>query len=199
MDPHRRLEDVPYEGVTVELLARIREGDDGAWEELYRRYHDDLLFAVRAHLGPALRSHLESEDVLQSVAIQALRVLPRFEPRGKGSLRHYLHCMIVNKIRDRAAYYGAAKRAGDQRLETGDVADLSEGQPTYRDGERFERLERALRLLPPDQERVVILRRVDGLSSKEAAELLGKSEVAVRKLYSRAIARLGSLMGEEKR
>ena len=197
-DPARdELEDVPYEGVTVDLLARIRAGDDAAWEALYRRYHDDLLFAVRAHLGPGMRSKLESEDVLQSVAIQALKALPSFEPRGPGSLRHYLHKMIVNKIRDRADYHAAAKRGGGVRLATSELQRLPDGaEPTYHDGARFEQLERALRLLPPEMERVIVLRKVDGLTSKETAEALGKSDAAVRKLYSRAIARLGALMKE---
>jgi len=190
------LEDVPYEGVTVELLARIREGDDSAWEALYSRYHDDLLFAVRAHLGPAMRAKLESEDVLQSVAIQALRTLPSFEPRGPGSLRHYLHKMIVNKIRDRADYHTAAKRGGAVRLATTELQRLPDGAPEYEDGTRFDQLEHAMRLLPPDMERVLVLRKVDGLTSKEAAEVLGKSDEAVRKLYSRAVARLGALMKE---
>ena len=191
------LEDVPYEGVTVDLLARIREGDDAAWEALYRRYHDDLLFAVRAHLGPAMRAKLESEDVLQSVAIQALKALPSFEPRGPGSLRHYLHRMIVNKIRDRADFHAAAKRGGGVRLATTELQRVPDAAPDYQDGDRFVKLERALRLLPPEMERVLVLRKVDGLSSKEAADVLGKSDAAVRKLYSRAVARLGALMKEE--
>jgi DNA-directed RNA polymerase specialized sigma24 family protein len=90
----------------------VREGDSGAFGEIYRRYHDELLFAVRAHLGPKLRTALESEDILQSVVIDAFRALPRFEPRGPGSLKHYLHAMIVNKIRSRAEYHGAARRSG---------------------------------------------------------------------------------------
>lgn len=193
-------EDAAYEGITVELLARIRAGEEEAWEALYRRYHDDLLFAVRAHLGPGLRGNLESEDVLQSVAIQALKALPDFEPRGPGSLRHYLHKMIVNKIRDRADYHAAAKRGGGVRLASTDLHRLpdreaTDREPTYQD-ERFVELERAMRLLPPEMERVLVLRRVDGLSSKEAAEVLGKSDAAVRKLYSRAVARLGTLMKE---
>jgi len=184
------------EAGTVELLGRIRSGDEAGWHELYRRYHDELLFAVRAHLGRGLRSALESEDVLQSVALEALRAVPNFEHRGPGSLRHYLHKMIVNKIRDRADYFGAQKRAGTVPLTPQQEAGLTHAasEPQYFDGDRFERLERALRALPDDMQRIVVLRRVDGLSSKEAADALGKSDVAARKLYSRAIARLTELL-----
>ncbi len=70
--------------------------------------------------------------------------------------------------------------------------------PSYHNADRFVELERAMRLLPPEMEQVLVLRKVDGLSSKETAEVLGKSDSAVRKLYSRSVARLGSLMRESK-
>lgn len=197
-DEHAFPEGPVSDGATLALLARIKDGDAAAFEELYGRYHDELLFAVRAHLGRRLRAALESEDVLQSVAIDAFQALPRFEPRADGSLKHYLHKMIVNKIRARAGYFNAAKRAGTQPLSETQAGALPgrEGGPEYRSGERFVRLERALELLPDETREVVVLRKVDGLPSREVAELLGKSDVAVRKLYSRGIARLTLLMRE---
>ncbi len=184
--------DTVSESATLELLARFRDGDSAAFGELYRRYHDELLFAVRAHLGSRLRSVLESEDVLQSVVVDAFKALPRFEPRGPGSLRHYLHQMIVNKIRARADYFNAAKRAGTEPLSESRAADLAGvgGELGYRDGDRFVKLEGALRKLPEEMRRVIVLRKVDGLPSREVATMLGKGDAAVRKLYSRALARL---------
>jgi RNA polymerase sigma-70 factor (ECF subfamily) len=175
----------------------VREGDSGAFGEIYRRYHDELLFAVRAHLGPKLRTALESEDILQSVVIDAFRALPRFEPRGPGSLKHYLHAMIVNKIRSRAEYHGAARRSGTVPLtpEAEPMIPEPSSAPEYSAGERFLDLERALRALPAEMERVLILRKVDGLPSKEVAQVLGKSDASVRQIYSRALARLALSMG----
>lgn len=182
------------ESATLELVTRIREGDSHAFGDLYRRYHDELLFAVRAHLGSKLRSSLESEDVLQSVVVDAFKALPAFQPKGPGSLRHYLHAMIVNKIRARAKYFQADKRAGTQPLLEADALELAHGEPAYEDSERYDRLERALQLLPEDMRQVVILRKIDGLPSKEAAQAMGTSDSAARKLYSRAMARLTTLM-----
>ncbi len=194
--PDKAFPEVPGEAATLELLGRIRDGQQDAWEDLYRRYHDDLLFAVRAHLGRRLRSALESEDVLQSVVIDAFKALPHFEQRHPGGLRAYLHKMVVNKIRDRADHFGAQKRAGTVPL-TDSLAEhaAAPGEPTYLAGERFERLERCLGALPDDMARVLILRKVDGLSSRETAQTLGKSDDATRKLYSRALARLTMVMG----
>jgi RNA polymerase sigma-70 factor (ECF subfamily) len=158
-----------------------------------------MLFAVRCRLGAGLRNHLESEDVLQSAMFDVLRDLPRFEDRGEGSLRHFLNVLIANKIRDRVDTYGAAKRKGTVALSDSVAEALPESRGTlrYHDSERFDRLERAMAALPGDMREVVLLRTVDGLSSKDAAALLKKSDAAVRKLYSRAMARLTRLMLEE--
>jgi len=182
------------------LLERVRSGDASAIGELYELYHDELLFAVRAHLGPFLRSKLESEDILQSVAVEAFRALPAVRADDHSSLKSYLHTMVVNKIRGRADYYGAASRAGDVALASlaPDAAEdaLANG-PSYRDPERFVRLEEALGRLPDADRRLVVLRKVDGLSSKETARQLGMSDAAVRKAYSRALARLAELVAPD--
>lgn len=189
----------PDDGHTLELLARIHDGDREAWNELYRIYHDELLFVVRMNLGARLRAALESEDVLQSVALEAFRAIPRFEHRGEGSLRRFLHRLVLNKIRDRADTFKAAKRVGAVPL----TDSLAEGlaakggaPPRYHDSDRYERLERCLGRLPDRMRKVILLRKMEGLSSQEAARVLGRGDAATRKLYSRALARLTVLMHE---
>lgn len=191
----------PSDDTTLELVARMKSGDGDAFGDLYRRYHDELLFAVRAHLGPGLRSALQSEDVLQSVAVDAFRALQNFEPRGPGSLRAYLHTMVVNKIRSHADYFGAVKRAGTVPLSPSRAAGIPEADasPSYYQAERFDRLERALAVLPEEMRQVIVLRKVDGLSSREVAARMERSDDAVRKLYSRAMARLATSVGEAPR
>jgi RNA polymerase sigma-70 factor (ECF subfamily) len=57
------------------------------------------------------------------------------------------------------------------------------------------RTAQALTQLPEDAREVVVLRDVQGLSTKEAAELLGISEGAVKVRLHRAHARLRELVG----
>ncbi|MGZ6792045.1 MAG: RNA polymerase sigma factor, partial [Mycobacteriales bacterium] len=57
------------------------------------------------------------------------------------------------------------------------------------------RTARALASLPEDAREVVVLRDVQGLSTKETAELLGVSEGAVKVRLHRAHARLRELVG----
>jgi RNA polymerase sigma-70 factor (ECF subfamily) len=176
---------------TREVLARIRSGDRSAFDELYHRWRDELLFVARARLGARLRGFLDSEDILQSVALEAFTELPRFVPRHDGSLRKFLHQLVVRKIQDRAETMNARKRAGAVPL-TDSVPDslTIQGEPGYHDRARFERLERGLALLPEEMRQVLVLRKVEGLSGKEAAAALGRSDAATRQLYARALSRL---------
>ncbi len=185
----------PPEQVSLDLVARLQDGDRDAFEELYRRYHDQLLLVVRMRLGPGLRRWLQSEDIFQSVARDALTALPRFEYRGPGSLDRYLKTMVLNKIRDRADTFGARKRSGGVPLTEAHLDSIAaEDEPRYLDDARFGRLERCLRALPDDLREVLVLRKVEGLSSREVAERTGRSDAAVRKACSRALAKLTLLM-----
>ena len=69
----------------------------------------------------------------------------------------------------------------------GGVAEPAE--PCYSDP-RYERLEHALRQLPRDMRDAVRMRRFEGMGSAEIAARTGRSDAAVRKLLSRAMARL---------
>lgn len=193
MEP--RLE-APPDSATVELVRRVQAGDGEAWTELYRVYRDELLFFVRTRMGAGLRATMQTEDVFQSVALEAFRELPRFEPRGEGSLMRFLHVLVLNKLRDLADRSGAAKRAGGvaltEELQTSLAAgggELAYADPAY------ERLETAIGHLPADMREVLVLRRIEGRSSQEVAALLGKSDDAVRKLHSRAMAKLALELG----
>jgi RNA polymerase sigma-70 factor (ECF subfamily) len=188
---------VPGDEVSLELVGRIQAGDRGAWEQVYARYHDPLLFSIRCRLGPELRSRLQSEDVLHSVVADAFRDLERFEARGPGSLARYLHVCVLNKIRSKAEFHAALKRSGDVPLSDSIAERLAggAGEPAYFDEPRYGRLERALAALPEEMREAVLLRAVEGLSNREAAAVLGKNEEAASKLYNRALARLGTLAG----
>jgi RNA polymerase sigma factor (sigma-70 family) len=183
----------PEASLSQELVQRVQAGDREAWGRLYRRYHDPLLLAIRARLGSGLRAWLQSEDILHSVIKDAFDDLGGFEHRGEGTLEHWLHVCVLNKIRSKAAFYGSAKRAGEERASTSELDHLSgrAGEPAYHDAQTFGRLERGMAALPEEQREVVLLRAIERLPNERVAELLGKTPAATSKLYNRALARLG--------
>lgn len=184
----------PGASVSMDLVQRIQDGDRAAWNELYERYHDQLLLSVRMRMGANLRRYLQSEDIFQSVALEAFQSLGRFEYRGEGSLERYLRTLVVNKLRDRADTFGADKRSGAVPLDPGTADSIPARAPSYHDAERYERLERALKAMPEEQRELIVLRKLEGLSSQEAAAHLGMSDDATRKAFSRAMARLTTLL-----
>jgi RNA polymerase sigma-70 factor (ECF subfamily) len=188
------LPEPPDEHRTLELVQKLQRGETAAFSELYGRFRDDLLFAIRVRMGAGLRAAMQSEDVLQSVALDAFQALPGFQDRGKGSLRAFLRRLVENKLRDRARGLAARKRSGSVPLDDALAEQIAvPALPTYHDA-RYDRLERALAALPAEMREIVLLRRIDGLDSKSAAERMGRSDDAVRKLYSRAIARLSTIV-----
>lgn len=183
---------------SIELLARIQAGDQEAWNDLYLRYRDRLLFTIRCRLGPGLRARLQSEDVLHSVVRQALVDLERFRPRDEGALGRYLHVCVLNKIRKKGAFFGAQRRAGEQTLSDTLLARLpGAGLDGYIEHDRYAALERAIQRLPEAMREIVLLRSVQGMSNQEAAAATGKTPAATAKLHQRAIARLAVAMGSE--
>src|SRR5262245_18751564 len=56
----------PLDTFTV-LLDRVRGGDKSAEAELVQRYEGIIRRAARGLLGPAMRPHLDSVDIAQSV------------------------------------------------------------------------------------------------------------------------------------
>lgn len=181
---------------SIELLRRIQAGDRAAWDDLYLRYRDRLLFSIRCQLGAGLRSHLQSEDVLHSVVREALGDLVRFEPRDEGALGRYLHVCVLHKIRKKGNYHAALKRAHDVPLSDSLLERLPSGGPDrYLDHDRLDALERAIRTLPESMREVVTLRSAHGLCNQEVAAAIGKSPEATTKIYQRAVARLGVLLG----
>jgi len=51
----------------ADLLTRARQGEPGALAELIRRYEPEVRLVAHVQLGPALRPHLDSMDLVQSV------------------------------------------------------------------------------------------------------------------------------------
>ncbi|MFY9344309.1 MAG: sigma-70 family RNA polymerase sigma factor [Planctomycetota bacterium] len=181
---------------SLELLRRLRAGDSSAFDRLYRRHRDELLLAVRAGMGPKLRAAMQSEDVLQSVAMEAFAALQRRPEPPAAGFTGMLRGLVRHRLIDRARAL-ARGRGGEVELSESVAEDASASATAmlrYTDP-RFEQLEKALLALPEDMREVVQLRRFEGLSSQEVAARTGRSDDAARKLFSRAMAKLTLLVG----
>ena len=171
----------PHEAEAV-LVERAQAGDREAFEELVRR-HADRLYAVALRF---LGDPGEAEEVTQEAFLRAWRGIGSF--RGGSQFFTWLYRIGLNE----------AKRLATREAPAGGVASLEDDPipeapdwseaPEVRTGQSEVRkvLEQAIRGLPPEYRATIVLRDVEGLSTKEATEVMELGEAAFKSRLHRA-------------
>lgn len=180
-----------------QLIARARRGERSAFGELYDRYVD----AVYRYVVIRVHDDAEAEDVTSDVFIKAMVAMPSYTPRQ--AFLAWLYRIARNTVIDRSRL---AYRRTETALTEPIAATLRDGaagaDPEARAlaGDRRERLRTALSRLGPDQQDVLILRFIAGLSADEIGAVLGKPASTVRGIQMRGLRSLrGSLSAEDLR
>jgi RNA polymerase sigma-70 factor (ECF subfamily) len=177
-----------------ELASRIRDGDTGAFEELFLSTHAMLCEVVDAYV----RSQDVSEEIVQDIYCALWLRRHRLEIRT--SLRAYL----LTAARNRALHHLRHREVEDRWVERTSTSMESEpdagAMPTEIADEAGEfddllqELRQAIEELPPRTRAAVILRWRHGLRNVDVALALGVSVKAVEKLLHNAKRRLRSLL-----
>jgi RNA polymerase sigma-70 factor, ECF subfamily len=158
------------------LVARAASGDMPAFEELVMR-HADRLFASLRRFG---LDDAEAQEVAQETFLRAWRSLPRFERRSR--FFTWLYRIGFNETQRRLARRPAA--ATVLSTEERPLEELADGRPGPAEQAENEELrivlERALSELPADLRAPVVLRDIEGLSTRDAASVLELSEPAFK-------------------
>lgn len=181
------------EQATVTLIGRIRDGDDSAREELFRRCLPLLRRFARGRLPAQRRDMAETDDLVQVTLLRALNNVERFDARGQGAFFAYLRQIMLNAVREEIRRHGA------RPTHTGNL-DAAPAAPdsvvALAVGEQaLEAYERGLGQLPVHQREAVILRVEFDMSYAEiAAELECPSSDAARMQVARGLRRLAELM-----
>lgn len=180
-----------------DLLARARRGEPLALDRLLDRYRSRIRSLVRKKLGDGLRKNVESSDIVQSVCLEAVKGIAEADLTSEEGLLAWLARLADNTIKDKNRYFKAQKRRVEAQPDDGEFLGLSQvpgaGPTPSRDLGRVERMEflmQALKRLPEDYRRVILLVRFEKKSHEEAARIMGRSERATRMLLARARVRL---------
>lgn len=187
------------------LLARVRQGDANALEELLARHLPGLRAFVRLQCGPVVRDRESVSDVVQSTCREVIAHLDRFEHGGDREFRQWLYTSAMRKIRHRAAYWRADRRdIGRERAASmDDVADralvdvygtITTPSAEVQGREFLTQVEGAFDRLSDDEREAILLARVLGLSHLEVAAQTGRTEGASRTLLHRALVKLARLL-----
>jgi RNA polymerase sigma factor (sigma-70 family) len=159
------------------LVARLRAGDDAAFEAIYDRYARGVLAFCAQMLG----SREAAEDALQLTFVSAFRALRRGE--SNISLRPWLYTIARNRclseLRTRRDVVGVDGVARDRPFLEG-VADLVQRREDLR--ELLEDMQR----LPADQRAALVLFELGDHSHAEIAVVLGVRREKVKALIFQA-------------
>lgn len=164
------------------LIKQAVEGDSEAFGILYVRYMD----AIYRYIFFRVSDEQEAEDLTEEVFIRAWEALPNYQ-HGQFPFTSWLyriaHNLVIDHHRKRKAdplpdlelhQSGSSRSNEDKVLHRLDSAMLVD----------------ALQQLDPEEQQVVVLRFVEGLSHREVADVIGKSEGASRIIQHRALAAL---------
>ena len=172
-----------YTALEDSELARLARDDDDAFEALYRRYVTPIYRYCYARTD----SVADAEDLTAQTFMAVVESLDR--RRGGANFPAWLFGIARHKCAD---YHRAAYAAPQQPL--ADI-ELADPEPENVEERLFrhnilECVERLLGYLSPDRLEALRLRYWGGLSMREGARVMQRSEAAFKMLVSRAISDL---------
>jgi RNA polymerase sigma-70 factor, ECF subfamily len=170
------------ERLVLAAVARAKDGDADALRFLYLCYADN----VYGYVCSIVRDEFEAEDVTQQIFAKLMTAVGRYEPRVvpfSAWILRVAHNAAIDHVRTR-------RPVPLEEVHPPDAA----GDDGAGSRERFADLRLALDALPAEQRDVIVLRFLVGLTPREIAERMGRSEDAVHGLQHRGRRRLRSEM-----
>lgn len=179
------------EGTFPELLQKARAGDREALNELTRTYEKDIRIAARVLLGPALRPHLDSLDLVQSVHRSLLMGVrqDKFDMTTPAQLIALALTLVRRKVARKWRQHRRQQRLSGASTPNEPLSDVlttlhgSETDPG-RVVQVRDAIERLCRELDADDRQLLDL-RLEGYTTAEAARLTGQSPDVLRVRLSR--------------
>lgn len=172
------------------VVEGVKSGDPDAVGEVYVRLADRLL----GYLTARVRDRAAAEDLLEATFIELLQK-GRTIRGGAASIKvwlfraaHYNALDYLRKIKRRGEWLEADLTLFDQPEATRGPADRVEADDTA------SRVRAAMSTLSGEQRQVLLLRYVAGLTAAEVADVMSKSDGAVRALQHRGERSLGRVL-----
>ncbi|HOO56498.1 MAG TPA: sigma-70 family RNA polymerase sigma factor [bacterium] len=161
------------------LMERVATGDDGALEELMRRYHSGLLAFIRRNTDS------EPEDIYQETWINVVRARNSYRPGAR--FAPWMFRIALNLCRD-------AHRRRKSRPKTVEL-EAAANSPAPSSDSRASEIRDALAMLDAREREVLELRYYQGYSEAETASILGIPEGTVKSRAHNAVKKIKNIMG----
>ena len=177
-----------------DLIRKARAGDQQAFAEVVMLHADRVYGALRRFGLDAV----DADEVAQEVFLRAWRGLGGFEERAQ--LSTWLYRIAFNEAQRRLSRRTLPRAQpapqGDAPDPVAALPEPVESGPEARAlaGELERRLDAALDELPEDWRDAVVLRDIEGLSTHDAAEVVGVGEAAFKSRLHRGRMQLRALL-----
>ena len=175
------------EKLVAALVEDAKNGDKVAFERIIGLFHEDVFRMIYYRT----RSRMDAEDIEQDVFLQAYKSLSNLKEVGK--FRSWLFTIAVNRVRDflrkrrLLAFFGIS--ASEEEPESPELQ--VDHEPNALDQlmrqEFWSEVQRLSNRFSSAEREVFFLRFVDELSIREIAEVLKKSESAIKTHLYRAL------------
>ena len=169
----------------LELARRIADGDEDAAAELLQRLGGEMY----GYAHRMLEDSAAAEDALQEALMGVLQSADRYD--GRASLRSWAFGILRHKITDqlrRRNRHSALSLDDPESAGYGPMGMWRKGvqfEPFDESAELLEIVKRCMENLPAHQKEALMLRAVEGLSAKEAAEIMEVSYTNLRMILHR--------------
>jgi RNA polymerase sigma-70 factor (ECF subfamily) len=174
-----------------QLVQRVVGGEVSLFEALMRRYNQRLYRTASAIVGTN-----DAEDVVQQAYLDAFVNLVRFE--GRSSVATWLSRIVVNRA---LAVIASERRhaiaEAEPHMDAIEDPEAIDADRLATREELLRALETAIAELPAGCRAAFVLRDIESLSTREAAELLGITEEALKVRLHRARAIMKQRLGRE--
>jgi|SRR5262245_25806634 len=182
---------------SIELLDRLRGGDQEALDQLVARYLVPLRKWAHGRLPRSVRTMSDTQDVVQDAILRVLGHLATFHPERPGALHAYLRTAVTHRI------YDELRQVRRRPVPAEADEDLVSAQPSPHDAavkqEDQELFDAALMELRDDDRELVIARIEWGLSYAQIAAAVGKPTAdAARIAVRRAVMRMAEIMKQRR-
>jgi RNA polymerase sigma-70 factor, ECF subfamily len=174
----------------IDLMARLKDGQQEALAPLFDRYHR-LVLSIAARI---VRDRTEAEDLMQEVFFEVYRFVARFDP-DKGTAKSWITQFAYYKSLKRRRYMALRGAFEKDQIDAFDPPEpslvSSAGAEEYScNQEMLAVVQRGMAELTQKQQEVVQLVCFEGLLLSEIAERMGESLGNVRHYYYRGIEKL---------
>lgn len=175
----------------AEAIIRAGKGDNEAFSVLYQRYVRRIYNYIFYRTG----SPHDAEDLTERVFFRALNHIHNYRNRGvpfSAWLYRIAHNLVANWHRDNKRRKEVPLDDYVYSIRQGDYPESSVVK-----GQEIEGLLQAIQKLPVERQTLLILKFVERLSNDEIAQIMGRSEGAIKSLYHRTLLALRDDLGIE--